>query len=177
MLPHIPHSDIVGSDIEAETRLTLILTMTNSEGEHKERKIHTRLVPIRLRSGADRNRFFQTVEDEWVGVYNKYAKHTVGERGTEAWFRYFMNPEEEMNREDYHEDKSWDYWKIYDIKSYKLEIQFPYNANKPTHRAQVMQGAIQHFIYGQLISSEDWKEEHPDVKDNIEIIPNRKRAK
>ena len=53
-----------------------------------------------------------------------------------------MNPEDEMNREDNHEEgKSWDYWKIYSIKSYKLEIQFPYYHNKPTHIPQVMHGA------------------------------------
>jgi hypothetical protein len=67
--------------------------------------------------------------------------------------------------------------KIYDIKSFKLDIQFLYQLNKSTHQAQLMTGSIQHFVNGELISSEDWKEEHPDVKDNIEIIPNRKQAK
>jgi hypothetical protein len=66
-----------------------------------------------------------------------------------------MNPEEEMNREDNNEEKSWDYWKIYAIISYKLDIQFPYEINKPTHRAQIMTGSIQHFINGETISSED----------------------
>ena len=40
-----------------------------------------------------------------------------------------------------------------------------------------MTGSIQHFINGETISSEDWKEEHPDVKDNIEIIPDRKASR
>ena len=79
---------------------------------YKTRKVHTKLIPFRLRSGKDRRRFFQTIQDEWVGVLNKYTKYAVGERGTEAWLRDFMNPEEEMNREDNNEEKSWDYWKI-----------------------------------------------------------------
>ena len=175
MIPHIPHS-LIEHDLEARARLTIMLRMENSEGDIKTRKVHTKLIPFRLRSGKDRRRFFQTIRDEWIGVLNKYTKYAVGERGTEAWLRDFMNPEEEMNREDNNEEKSWDYWKIYAIISYKLDIQFPYELNKPTHRAQIMTGSIQHFINGETISSEDWKEEHPDVKDNIEIIPDRKQA-
>ena len=40
-----------------------------------------------------------------------------------------------------------------------------------------MTGAIEHFVDGKLVSSEDWKEEHPKVKHNIEIIPNRKQTR
>lgn len=89
VIPHITHGD---SDIEAKARIAIMLTMKDSEGVPKERKIHTPLVPIRLRSGADRNSFFQGVQDQWVGVYNKYTKHAVGDPGTEAWLRDFMNP-------------------------------------------------------------------------------------
>ena len=176
MISHIPHI-LIEHDIEAKARFTVMLKMQNSEGDIKPRNVHTEVIPFRLRNGKDRTRFFQTVRDVWNGVLNKFTKYAVGERGTERWLRDFMNPEEQMNREDSNEDgKSWDYWKIYAIINYKLDIQFPYELNKPTHKAQIMTGSIQHFINGDIISSEDWKEEHPDVKDNIEIIPDRKQA-
>ena len=51
----------------------------------------------------------------------------------------YKNPEEEMNREDNHEEGSLGIiWKIYSIQNYKLDIQFPYYHNKPTHRPQVI---------------------------------------
>ena len=63
--------------------MTIMMEMKNSEGDIRERKIHTKLVPVRLRSGADRREFFKIVQDEWIGVVNKYTKHAVGNRGTE----------------------------------------------------------------------------------------------
>ena len=135
MFPHINRSDI---DIEAEGRITMVMTMKNSEGESKERKIQTRLVPIRLKVEQT-----ETGSSKIFKMNGKqFTINTVGERGTETWLRDVMNHEEEMNREDYHEGKSWDYWFIYSIKRYKLEIRFPYNPNKPTHQAQVIHGAI-----------------------------------
>jgi hypothetical protein len=150
MIQHIPHS-LIGSDIEVEARMTIVIIMENSEGDTKERKVNTRLIPLRLRSGADRREFFQTIRDEWIGVLNKCTKYSTGERGSEQWLRYFINPEYEMNREDHQRYNCWDYLKIYAIKSFKLDIQFPYELNKPTHRSQIMSGSIQHFINGETI--------------------------
>ena len=65
-----------------------------------------------------------------------------------------LNPEVELNREDYHEGNSWEYWKLQYIEKFVLEIQFTYNNNDPTHQAQVLKGPIEHFIDGKLVSSE-----------------------
>ena len=81
MIPHIPHS-LIGHDIEAKARFTIMLKMKDSEGDIKTRKIHTNLIPLRLNSGVYIRRFFQTIRDEWIGVLNKYTKYAVGERGT-----------------------------------------------------------------------------------------------
>ena len=64
-----------------------------------------------------------------------------------------------MNREDYNENNSWDYWYINSIKNFKLTIQFTYDENDPTHKPQVLTGPIEYFIDGKRVSSEEWKQD------------------
>ena len=53
-----------------------------------------------------------------------------------------LNPEVNMNLEDYNEGNYWDYWSIYSIESMNIEIQFPFSKNNSIHVAQVMKGPI-----------------------------------
>ena len=54
---------------------------------------------------------------------------------------------------------------IYSISSLTLEIQFPFSKNNSTHVAQVMKGPIETYIEDRLVSSEEWKENHSEDKD------------
>ena len=57
-----------------------------------------------------------------------------------------LNPEVKMNREDYNDEKYWDYWSISSISSLTIEIQFPFSKNNATHVAQFMKGFVETFM-------------------------------
>ena len=66
-----------------------------------------------------------------------------------------LNPEVKINREDYNDEKYWDYWSIYSISSLTIEIQFPFSKNNATHVAQVMKGHAQTYIEDRLVYYEE----------------------
>ena len=171
ILKHINRADIEnGYDFSCDVRLKVNLDMKNNEGEIKHFKPQTKKIKIQLKNGADRERLFKKIEEEWNGVYNKF-----GYRGNNPLVNIsedVLNPEISMNREDYNEKNSWDYWFIYAIKNYELDIQFTYNENDPTHKPQVMKGPIEYFIDGKRVSSEEWKQDK-DEEDDEEPNPKR----
>ena len=175
ILKHINRTDIEnGYDFPCNVRLGVNLDMKNNEGEIKHFKPHTKRIKIQLKNGADRERLFKKIEEEWNGVYNKF-----GYRGNNPLVNIsedVLNPEISMNREDYNEKNSWDYWQIYSIKNYELDIQFTYNENDPTHKPQVMKGPIEYFIDGKRVSSEEWKQDK-DEEDEEEPNPKRTTTK
>ena len=91
-----------------------------------------------MKSGADRNKFFKRINEEWTGVYRRFISENVLRNIDED----VLNPEVKMNREYYNEGNYWDYWSIYSIKSMTVEIQFPFSKNNSTHQTQVMKGPI-----------------------------------
>ena len=76
-----------------------------------------------------------------------------------------MNPEIEMNQEDFVSGDSSDYWFLYSIESFSLEIFFPFRPNNPNHRPQVLTGPIETYIDGREVSSEEWQEVNPNYVD------------
>ena len=175
ILKHINRADIEnGYDFPCDVSLGVNLDMKNNEGEIKHFKPQTKKIKIQLKNGADRERLFKKIEEEWNGVYNKF-----GYRGNNPLVNIsedVLNPEISMNREDYNEKNSWDYWFIYSIKNFELDIQFTYNENDPTHKPQVMKGPIEYFIDGKRVSSEEWKQDK-DEEDEEEPNPKRTRPR
>ena len=111
-----------GYDFPCDVNLKVNLDMKNNEDEIKHFKPQTKKIKIQLKDGADRERLFKNIEEEWNGVYNKF-----GYRGNNPLVNIsedVLNPEISMNREDYNEKNSWDYWFIYAIKNYELDVQF-----------------------------------------------------
>ena len=124
---------------------------------------------VRLKSGADRNRFFQQVEEQWEQTYNKFSKFGTERKNPEEWIRNIeedvLNPEVEMNRDDYNNGNSSYYWFLYSISSFTLDIIFPFRENNPNDEAQVLTGPVETFIDNKLVSSEEWEEQVPDEKE------------
>ena len=135
ILPHLKRKDY---DTVAKVRFKMELKMRNQEQKERERTVHTKQFDIRLKSGADRNKFFKRIDEEWTGVYRRFISENVLRNIDED----VLNPEVKMNREDYNEGNYWDYWSIYSIKSMTVEIQFPFIKNNSTHQTQVMKGPI-----------------------------------
>ena len=46
--------------------------MRNQEEKGGERTVHTKQFKVRLKSGAERNKFFKKIDDEWTGVYRRF---------------------------------------------------------------------------------------------------------
>ena len=112
--------------------------MRNQEQKEVERTVHTRQFDVRLKSGAERNKFFKIIDEEWTRVYRRFTSENILRNIDED----VLNHEVKMNREDYNEGNYWDYWSIYSIKSMTVEIQFPFSNNNSTHTAQVMKEPI-----------------------------------
>ena len=93
-----------------------------------------------MKSGAERNKFFNKIDEEWSGVYRKFA--TENPNFIRNISEDVLNPEVKMNQEYYNEGNYWEYWSIYSIKSMRMEIHFPFSKNNATHVAQVMKGPI-----------------------------------
>ena len=67
-------------DNAAKVRFKMKLTMRNTEGKDRKRKVHTRPIDVRLKSGADRNKFFKRIDEEWTGVYRKFTSRKLPKR-------------------------------------------------------------------------------------------------
>ena len=122
IVPRLRHTD----NAHAKVRFKMKTTMKNSEGEPRNREIHTRPIEINLSIARERNQIFEEVKQEWVNVQNRFFIHAIGERAPEQWFRAIhpnvLNPEIEMNQEDFVSGDSSDYWYLYSIYSFELEI-------------------------------------------------------
>ena len=122
ILPRLRHTD----NAHAKVRFKMKTTMKNTEGESRNREIHTRPIEINLSIARERNQIFEEVKQEWVNVQNIFFIHATGERAPEQWFRAIhhnvLNPEIEMNQEDFVSGNSSDYWFLYSIDSFELEI-------------------------------------------------------
>ena len=77
-------------------------TMKNSEGEPRNREVHTRPIEINLSIAKERNQIFEEIKQEWVNnTYNKFSIHATGERAPEQWFRAIHpNDIESRNRNE-----------------------------------------------------------------------------
>jgi len=64
IIPHIRDID----NVPAMVRFTMKTTMKNSEGEPRNREVHTRRMEINLGRSSERNRIFQAIKEEWVNV-------------------------------------------------------------------------------------------------------------
>jgi hypothetical protein len=155
LLPHMKRRDY---DAIAKVRLKMELKMRNQEEKERERTVHTKQFDVRLKSGVERNNFFKKIDEEWYGVYRRFTSENFLKNIDED----VLNPEVKMNRDDYNEGNSWDYWSIYSIKSMTIEIQFPFSKNNATHIAQVMKGSIEHYVEYRLVSSKEWRENNGD---------------
>ena len=50
--------------------------MKNSEGEPRNREVHTRPIEINLSIAGERNQIFEEVKQEWVNnTYNRFSIH------------------------------------------------------------------------------------------------------
>ena len=76
-----------------------------------------------------------------------------------------LNPEIEMNQEDFVSGDSSDYWFLYSIDSFELEIEFTFRANNSNHNPQILTGPIESYIDGRLVSSKEWEEANPNYED------------
>ena len=126
ILPRLRHTD----NANAKVRFIMQTTMKNCEGEPRNREIHTGQIEINLSIASERNQIFETIKQEWVNVQNKFFIHATGNRAPEQWFRAIqpniLNPEIEMNQDDFVSGYSSDYWFLYSINYFELEIQFTY---------------------------------------------------
>jgi len=148
------------------------LKLHNQEGKEAEREVHTKQFDVGLKSGAERNKFFKKIDEEWTGVYRRFTSENFLKNIDEDVINpasQGLDPEVKMNREDNNEGNSWDYWSIYSIKSMTIEIQFPFSKNNATHVAHIMKGPMEHYIEDKLVSSEEWKENHSQIEDEDEI--------
>ena len=141
--------------------------MKNSEGIPRNKLVHTTKMELRIGREADRKKLFKAIKDEWLKVYSKYSIfQNSNNRAPEQWFRAIhedvMNPEVEMNQDDYVSGDSSDYWFLYSISSFQLEIDFPFRENNPNDVAQALHGAIETYIDGRLVSSEEWEQANPN---------------
>ena len=167
IIPHLRRRDY---DIQSKIIFRMEATMKDTEGEKSvNREVHTRPIMVRLKSGADRNRFFQQVEEQWEQTYNKFSKFGTERKNPEEWIinieEDVLNPEVEMNRDDYNNGNSSYYWFLYSISSFTLDIIFPFRENNPNDEAQVLTGPVETFIDNKLVSSEEWEEQVPDEKE------------
>ena len=121
-----------------DVRFKMKVKMRNQEGKEVEREVHTKLIKVRLNSGAEMNKFFKRIDEECTIVFRRVTSENFLRNIDED----VLNPEVKMNREDYNEGNSWDYWSIYAIENMTVEIQFPFSKNNSTHVAQVMKGQI-----------------------------------
>ena len=135
IISHLKRRDY---DTIAKVRFKMKLKLHNQEGKETEREVHTKQFDVRLKSGAERNKFFNKIDEEWTGVYRRFTSESFLKNIDED----VLNPEVKMNRDDYNEGNSWNYWSIYSIESMTIEIQFPFSKNNATHVAQVMKGPI-----------------------------------
>ena len=106
ILRHMKRRDY---DNTAKVRFKMELTMRNNEGKDRKRTVHTKQIDVRLKNGADRNKYFKRIDEEWTGVYRIFSSENFLKDMDED----VLNPEVKMNREDYNDEKSWDYWSIY----------------------------------------------------------------
>ena len=144
----IPHLRRRNYDIQSKIIFRMEATMKDTEWEKSvNRQVHTRPIMVRLKSGADRNRFFQQVEEQWEQTYNKFSKF-----GTER-----KNPEELIRNIEEDGKMIWYYWFLYSISSFTLDIIFPFRENNPNDEAQVLTGPVETFIDNKLVSSEEWE--------------------
>ena len=123
-------------DAQPYVRFTSIVEVKNNEGEIRVRPVHTRKWRIRIRSGAERNRFFEEITRKWEGVFKSFRSENWIRRigdvfGTFEDEEEPLNPEIEMNQEEKNYNNSWDYWTLYSIKSFTLEIEFTFRDNNP----------------------------------------------
>lgn len=137
--------------------------MSDNENPPKQKKLkpHIKRLLVRLKIGAERNKFFDEVEKEWEGTYNKFAVNMTlkPEQREEKYMMSdiqedVLNPEIKLSREDYNNEHSWIYWKIYSISYLDLEIEFSFRRNSPNDAAKVMKGNIERFIDDRLVSYE-----------------------
>ena len=144
--------------------------MKNSEGETRNREVHTRPIVINLSNAQERNRIFEEIKQEWVNTYRKFSIHATSQRAPAQWFRAInpqgiINPEIEMNQEDFVSGDSSDYWYLYSINSFELEIEFIFRGNNSNHNPQILTGPIETFIDGRQVSSREWEEANPNYED------------
>ena len=66
-------------DAQPYVRFTSIVEVKNNEGEIRVRPVHTRKWRIRIRSGTERNRFFEEITRKWEGVFKSFR--------SENWIR------------------------------------------------------------------------------------------
>ena len=70
LLPHMKRRDY---DTIAKVRFKMELKLHNQEEKEREREVHTKQFDVRLKSGAERNKFFKKIDEEWTGVYRRFS--------------------------------------------------------------------------------------------------------
>ena len=65
ILPHLKRRDY---DVTPDVRFKMKLKLRNQEEKGREREVHTKQFKVQLKSGAERNKFFKKIDDEWSGV-------------------------------------------------------------------------------------------------------------
>ena len=76
----LPHIFGIYDNVPAMVRFTMKTTMKNSEGEPRNREVHTLRMEINPGRSSERNRVFQAIKEEWINVQNKFSIHATGER-------------------------------------------------------------------------------------------------
>ena len=66
---------------------------------------------------------------------------------------------------------------MYSISPFQLEIDFPFGENNPNDVAQSLHGAIETYIDGKLVSSQEWEQANPNHEEKIVIKPYSLRVK
>ena len=63
-------------DTTAKFRFKIEMTMRNNDKKDRKRTVHTRQIDVRMKSGADRNKFFKIIDEEWTGDYMRFRVKT-----------------------------------------------------------------------------------------------------
>ena len=166
ILPRLRNID----NAHAKVRFKMKTTMKNSEGEPRNREVHTGQIEINLSRAQERNRIFEAIKDRngLIHITNFQYMPLVKEllnNGLEQCNPNILNPEIEMNQEDFVSGDSSDYWYLYSINSFELEIEFIFRGNNSNHNPQILTGPIETFIDGRQVSSREWEEANPNYED------------
>ena len=61
-------------DNASKFRFKMEMNMSNNEGKDRKRTVYTRQIDVRLKSGADRNKIFKRIDEEWTCVYRIFSR-------------------------------------------------------------------------------------------------------